>query len=201
MAAPATSRNLCDTCGKAKGISKCEGCSKIFCYNHFGDHRQELNQQLDEVEVSRDLFRQTLTEQTAKPQKHALIQEINDWERDSINKIRQTAEEARRMLLEHTTRHINEIEGKLNTLTDQLKQSRRQNDFVETEICQWKEELIRLEDDLVKLSNIGVREDSKPLVSKIYVDVLDGKCVNRHCYFKLEMTDRQKFNIDLTSSS
>jgi chromosome segregation ATPase len=171
-------RNLCNICRKARGICKCEGCLNVFCHDHFGNHRQELNKQLDGVEVDRDIFRQILNGQTAEPQKHALVQRINDWERDSINKIRQTAEEARRMLLEHTTRHINEIEGKLNTLTDQLKQSRRENDFVETEICQWKEELIRLEDDLVKLSNIGVREDSKPLVSKIYVDVLDGKCIH-----------------------
>jgi hypothetical protein len=175
MAAPATSRNLCDTCGKAKGISKCEGCSKIFCYNHFGDHRQELNQQLDEVEVSRDLFRQTLTEQTAKPQKHALIQEINDWERDSINKIRQTAEEARKMLPEHTTRHINEIEGKLNKLTDQLRRGRQENDFIETDLGHWKEQLTQLTKELSKPSNITLKQDLKPFVTKIYVDVSTGK--------------------------
>ncbi|CAF4504343.1 unnamed protein product, partial [Rotaria sp. Silwood2] len=50
MTTATTDKKLYDICQKAKGISKCEGCSKIFCYNHFGDHRQELNQQLDEVE-------------------------------------------------------------------------------------------------------------------------------------------------------
>ncbi|CAF2808119.1 unnamed protein product [Rotaria sp. Silwood2] len=60
MTTATTDKKLYDICQKAKGISKCEGCSKIFCYNHFGDHRQELNQQLDEVEVTCDLFRQTL---------------------------------------------------------------------------------------------------------------------------------------------
>ncbi len=38
------------------------------------DHRQTLGKQLDEVEHKRNIFRQTLTEQTTNPQKHSLIQ-------------------------------------------------------------------------------------------------------------------------------
>jgi chromosome segregation ATPase len=168
-------KNLCDICGKAKGIVKCEGCFKIFCYNHFGDHRQEWSQQLDEIEVRHDLFQQTLTEQTAEPQKHVLIQQINDWERDSIQKIEQTANEARDRLLKHTAEYITQIEVKLNKLTDQLKQCRLEKDFIETDLYQWKEELIQLNIDLTKLSNITLQEDPKPLVTKIYVDVPTDK--------------------------
>jgi hypothetical protein len=58
-----SSRNSCDICDKSKGISKCEGCEKIFCYNHFGNHRQELYEQLNEITVNSDLFRQTLSDQ------------------------------------------------------------------------------------------------------------------------------------------
>ena len=47
-------------------------------------------------------FRQTLTEQTTNPQKHSLIQQIDKWEQDSINKIQQTAEEARQLVFKHT---------------------------------------------------------------------------------------------------
>jgi len=175
MATATTNRNLCDACGKVKGISKCEGCSKIFCYNHFGDHRQELNKQLDDVEVSRDLFRQTLTEQTANPARHTLVQQINDWERSSIKRIRETANEAREMLLEHTTKYISEIEFKLNKITDQLRQSRQENDFVETDLRQWKEQLTQLTNELSKPSNIRLQEDSQPLVTKLYVNTTSGK--------------------------
>ncbi|CAF4821452.1 unnamed protein product, partial [Rotaria sp. Silwood2] len=63
MATATTDRKLYDICRKAKEISKCEDSSKIYCYNHFVNHRQELNKQLDEVEITRDLFRRTLTEQ------------------------------------------------------------------------------------------------------------------------------------------
>ncbi|CAF5087948.1 unnamed protein product, partial [Rotaria sp. Silwood1] len=164
MATAITDRNLCDTCDKAKGISKCEGCAKIFCYSHFGDHRQELNQQLDEVEVIRDLYRQTLTEQTADPQRDGLVQQINDWEKDSIKKIQETAEEARQILFRHRNGHIKQIEVKLNKLTDQLRQSRQENDFVETDLHQWKEQLSQLSRELTNSSSIILQQDLEPLV-------------------------------------
>jgi ABC-type transporter Mla subunit MlaD len=132
--ATAAGRSRCVTCDKDKATLRCGGCLQEFCYKHIADHRQELNKQLDEVEVNRDLFRQTLTEQTTDPQKNTLIQQINEWERDSITKIRQTAEEARETLLKHTTGHIRKVEIDLNKLTEQLRQNREEDDFFETDL-------------------------------------------------------------------
>jgi chromosome segregation ATPase len=169
--ATATGRNHCAICGKERRTVLCDGCSQTFCYNHLNDHRQELTKQLDEVEVTRDLLRQTLTEQTSQPRKHSLMKETDEWERDSINKIRETAEEARQLLYEHITGHITEIEVQLNKLTDNLRDSRQENDFVETDLKHWKEELHRLKEELTKPSSIILRRDSIPLVTKINVDL------------------------------
>jgi hypothetical protein len=67
------------------------------------------------------------------------------------------------------------MEMKLNKLTNQLRQSREENDFIETDLDQWKEELKQLSNELAKQSNITLRQESKPLVTKIYVDVPSGK--------------------------
>ena len=48
----------CVTCGKCVGQFKCEGCSKTFCAKHATEHRQVLNQQLDEVVIKHDTFQQ-----------------------------------------------------------------------------------------------------------------------------------------------
>ena len=119
----ATSNKIvaCFTCGNETGRVRCEGCSKAFCLNHFQDHLQELSKQLDEVEVTRDLFRQSLTEKKAKPQKHALIEQINQWENEAINKVQQAAEEVRQILLTYTTELHTTMEDRLNKLTDQLR--------------------------------------------------------------------------------
>jgi DNA repair exonuclease SbcCD ATPase subunit len=167
-------KNNCAICGKERRTVLCDGCSKTFCYNHLNDHRQELSKELDEIEVTRDIFRQTLTEQTSEPRKHPLMKQIDKWDRDSIRKIQETAEEARQQLFQHITEHITEIEVRLNKLTDQVRTSRQDNDFVETELNQWKHELQRLEEELNKPSRIVLQRDTVPLVTKINIDVTIG---------------------------
>ena len=159
----------CVTCGKDKAVMKCGGCSKDFCFNHMTDHRQELSRQLDEIENTRDLFRQSLTEQMSTPQKHALLRQIDQWEQESIYKIREAAEEERQLLMHHTEKYFNEIEIKLNKLTAQLRESREENDFIETDLRTWERQLKSLEEELRKPSNITVKQDSTPLVTKISV--------------------------------
>jgi len=175
MATP-TGRNLCVRCGKDKATLRCGGCLQEFCFNHLADHRQELKKQLDEFEVNRDLFRQTLNEQTTHPQKHALIQQINKWEHDSVQRIRKIAEEARQTILKHATKHNKQIEVDLNKLTEQLRQSREENDFHETDLRHWNEELIRLSKEVTNPSNIILREDAaSSLINKISVDITTSK--------------------------
>jgi hypothetical protein len=72
--AEATEKIRCVICNKEKATLKCGGCSQDFCYNHWDTHRQELNKQLDEIEMNRDIFRQSLTQQIEQPNNHTLIQ-------------------------------------------------------------------------------------------------------------------------------
>jgi chromosome segregation ATPase len=167
-------KNNCAICGKERRTVLCDGCSKPFCYNHLNGHRQELSKELDDVEVTRDIFRQTLTEQTSEPRKHPLMEKIDEWERDSIGKIQETAEKVRQQLFQCITEHITEIEVQLNKLTDQMRASRQDNDFVETELNQWKNELHRLKEELNKSSRIVLQRDTVPLITKINIDVTNG---------------------------
>lgn len=168
----ATNKSHCITCNKQRSTFRCSGCSQDFCFNHLTDHKRHLNKQLDEVELNRDLFRQTLNDRIAKPQKHVLIQEIDKWEQDSINKIRQTANETRQIIFEYTNQNIQELETKLTNLTHQLKQCRDENDFSEIDLHRWNEQLVQMTKDLVKPMNINIRQDNTQLVTKIAVDVI-----------------------------
>ena len=167
--AATTGKARCVTCGKEKTAYKCEGCSKRFCFDHLTDHRQALGKQLDEIENERNLFQQTLSEQKNNPQQHSLMQQIDTWERESIHKIRETADEARSLLVICTTGHINAIETELIRLTEQIKETRHENDVNEIILNELKQTLTRLGEQLVKPSDVAIQHDSSSFVTKISV--------------------------------
>ncbi|CAF1526082.1 unnamed protein product, partial [Adineta steineri] len=160
----------CCICGKEKGGVRCEGCSRIFCINDFANHRQELSQQLDEVVVTRDLSQQILIDKKAEPQNNPWIEQINAWELQSINIIKEAAEQARQTLFKHSAGLYTEIEGRLNQLTEQLRQAQQENEFFETDINIWKRELTELKNELTQPSTVIIKHGSEPLVTNIVID-------------------------------
>lgn len=175
LLAMASARTPCVVCNKERSTFKCGGCLQEFCFNHLTEHKQKLSRELDEVELNRDVLRQTLLEYTSEPSKHHLIEEINQWEHRSIKQIQQVAEEARQRVLEYSGGFIKGLEMKLNKLTDQLRQRRDENDFYETDLCQWSDELVQLTQEITKPSNINLREDRVPFIYKIVVDTIPSK--------------------------
>ena len=174
--ASASKETICTICGKANGRVRCEGCLQLFCYNHLNEHRQDLSIQLDEIETSRDLFRQTLTETTSQSQNHGLIQQIDEWERQSITFIRQMAAETKQKLIKYIEQFNIQLEETLNKLTDALRQSRADNDYFEPNLNRWREQLKQLQEHLIKPSNITIRHDLALPLKRITVDI-SGKTV------------------------
>jgi uncharacterized protein (DUF3084 family) len=95
------------TCDKGIGQFKCEGCSQIFCIKHVIEHRQTLNQQLDEIFLEHDALQQATNEN--KSQYKSLMTSIEQWEQKSINKIRQMAKEARQKVAQLADTHKSEL--------------------------------------------------------------------------------------------
>jgi hypothetical protein len=175
--ATATGKTRCLTCGKERATSTCSGCLEDFCLKHLVEHRQELNKQFDEIEVHRDVFQQTILQQINQSHKHPLIQQIDQWENDSIHKIKQIAEETKEILSKHTNEHINQIKEKLNQLTNQLRQSREEEDFTETNLQKWKEEIQLMTEQFNKPSNILIQQTSIPLINQIHVHIIPRKYI------------------------
>ena len=170
-----TSRNYCFICEKEKSTYTCNGCSKQFCRQHLKDHENEL--ELDRIENERNIFRQTLSERIKQPNKHDLIQQINQWEQLSINKIQQTAEGNREVILKLMNKHFEKIEIDLNLLTNQIKEIRQESDFNELNFIDLRNKLGRLQKKLNNPENISLKEDNLPLsfINNIYVDIGDRK--------------------------
>lgn len=171
-------KQLCATCNIQRGIFKCDGCSNMFCSMHTVQHRQAITQGLVDVEEIRDSVQTILTEQANDPQVKAkslcdkLTKIVNDWEEQSIQKIRQVAEEVRSNVVQKTTGRLNQMQLRLQQLSDELQQSRRNDDFIEPDLNAWKGKLNQLKDELIKSPKVVVREDYTKLIPNLGVYLL-----------------------------
>jgi uncharacterized coiled-coil DUF342 family protein len=166
---------LCIKCNIQKSVVKCEGCRQLFCFDDLSIHRQQLSKQLDGIEVNRQTFQHILNEQTNNPQNHSFIKQIDQWEKESINKIQQTANECRQVLFEHTSGYIDQMKINLIKLTDELREIRKQNDFNESDIRQFQNKLTQLVKELDQPPNISIQQYSRPLINKISVVISSRK--------------------------
>ena len=168
-------RGKCFICGKKKIVYPCGGCLEKFCLQHLNEHRQELGQNLNKIENDRDKLQQSLIEQKSNRKKLSLIQRVDRWEADSINKIRQAAEECRQLLDQRENAHLLDMENKLTKLTEEMKQIRKDDEFNEIDLKQLEAKLSKLQNELGQPRNIKIQEESAPFISKISVVVSSGK--------------------------
>lgn len=159
----------CFACNKEKFVYECEGCSKQFCVKDMNEHLQTLSTQLGELEKERDQFQKILTQQQNDPKTLPLMQEIDEWENDSIMKVKQTAEECRRSLIKHKNDHFIEIEKKLFHIKEQLKNMRRVDEFKEINLEELKTQLTQLMQELEKPHYTKIQEDPTSFISKISI--------------------------------
>src|SRR5579871_3599164 len=130
-------KTSCATCGKVAGFFTCRGCQKDFCKRHVAEHQQELSKQLDELTLDHDQFRQNLTEQTKEPRQHPLMKQIDEWEQQSIKKIRDVANDVRKQVHNLIKQHITELAEDLTKIAQELRKAREDDDFYETDLQQW----------------------------------------------------------------
>ena len=112
--------------------------------------------------------------------KHHLIQQINQWEQRSIDKIQQTAEQNRQLIFKQMNEHFQNIEIDLNRLTDQIKETRQESDFNELNLIDLRNKLERLQKKLNHPSNISLKQNnsSSSFINRIYVNIGDRKLTN-----------------------
>jgi hypothetical protein len=119
--ATATNKIKCFNCDDKEDIYECKGCLKTFCFDHLKDHRKPIDEDFNQIEHHFNLFRQKLNKQKDEPKKRPFISEIDQWEKESIQKIKQTAEQCRQRLIKYTNQCLLHLEENFNDLINQIK--------------------------------------------------------------------------------
>ncbi|CAF4267198.1 unnamed protein product, partial [Adineta steineri] len=143
--------------------------SKEFCLTHLTEHQQNLNEELNYIINDYDQFKQRINEQKQNPQNDLLIKKINKWERNSIEKIQQRAQDCRNIVTEYSPTFINEIEMKFKDLKKQIKQIQKENEFNEINLNYLTNQLIEITEELYNPSKISIQQNSQPFTNDISV--------------------------------
>jgi len=163
----ATSNTImkCFACEEEITTYMCTGCSKYFCVDDLMKHREELKLQFHQIEDQRNQFAQTLDDQKNN---HPLIQQITQWERISIEKIRQTAEEQRNLVQQYSQI----IQVKLRSFTEEMQNIVKTKDFNEIILKKLQIQLEDLKNQLYQTNYIEIKQDSSStFINKLLINI------------------------------
>jgi len=170
--ATATFTSHCLNCEEQEDIYVCKGCLKTFCYQHLQHHREEINQNFNQFQDNSNLFRENIIDQKNQINNRPSIQKINKWEKESIQKIKQTADKCRERIIKYTNEYITDIQKNLNDISEQSKQIRKENKLNESLLIQLITKLEDLKKELDQPSKFLVEQQQK-LTSFIHkIDIL-----------------------------
>ncbi|CAF4004796.1 unnamed protein product [Adineta steineri] len=164
--AMANNKTLCYTCIEEKITFNCKGCSKEFCLTDLTEHCEILTNALHSITYQYNEFKQTIHEQKQNPHNHLLIEKINQWEIESIDKIQQKAQEYRENAIKSLQTCINDIEMKFKDLDEQITQIQKEN---EINLNYLRNQLKEMTEELNNPLKISIKQDLQSLINEISI--------------------------------
>ncbi|CAF0878879.1 unnamed protein product [Rotaria sordida] len=147
----------CCKCDKSSQTFTCNGCNQTFCNHHTDEHREELTQQMKNIEQEHNVLKQRLSQQTISK---TLLAQIDQWKKKSIEKIQWAAQIVRTNLQQFTEELNNHMSDLINKLSNELRLSREKSEYSEDDLHRWMKHLEELQIDLEKLSKIELSHDN-----------------------------------------
>jgi len=134
-----------NTSCKKTGISVCYGCKNQYCVDHLVEHRRYLYQQFQRVLIEKELFDQevqprSVSESSTKEQT-SLFKEIDQWENEMIDAIRQTAKHGRKIIKKLADEGKQKVREDYDELSKEISERLDHDDYYESDIERLREEL------------------------------------------------------------
>ena len=161
----------------------CSGCSKHFCFDHLLEHRRDIEQEFHQLENNHDQIREQINDLQINPTKHSIIKQIDQWEKDSIDKIKQQAQQCRTQFIHHSNSFLRQIEEELNHLAKQITGIHQKNKFNEADLNDLKKRLAKLEEELNQPTNLSIKQRPTSFINNISLLSPLGKGKNSWRFF------------------
>ncbi|CAF1552921.1 unnamed protein product [Rotaria sp. Silwood1] len=175
----------CTKCAsKGVGIFKCQGCSNVFCRKHASEHRDNLSHQLDELVSEHDQLYQLINQENNGY--YTLINQIDQWEKNSIIKIQQVAQNIRQDIVQYIKSQKENASETLKYFSQRLRKAREEDDYIENDLHLWSLKLENIKKDLTTMnSSIILREDLKDtLIANVYLSSIKQQILTNESFLR-----------------
>jgi hypothetical protein len=165
----------CSLCNNPMGIYTCHGCCRAFCVEHSVTHRNQLQAQLRDLRHRHNAMQTNVNNYNPQNDRRNLIEEINNWKQQSIQKIEQAAREALTnvmgMLSVNGQSQLDPLLECHTAFADRLQQAETTKDFRERHLDYWQQFLDDLQQNFnrFRTAHIGIEYCKMPFISKIIV--------------------------------
>ncbi|CAM4777608.1 unnamed protein product [Rotaria magnacalcarata] len=177
--------NHCSKCSTNVGTCNCAGCKDYFCTKHFITHRKELQTSLEQIiDTPNRLIKQFNENDHSISLKTALLNQIDQWQNEIIQKVHQTADNIRQQVTQVLNSQREETKKKFQELVDELQKRREEDDFVEDDLVRLKNRAHQLQQELEQLqqhSDLG-----------LHIEKSDGVDWAHLIYIESKSTDNKK---------
>jgi len=148
-----TTSKQCSTCQKPTGIMHCTGCDAHFCSKDFRTHRDTLFKEMDKIVEERNVLQAKISQTTqTSDSRHPLIEQIDEWEKTTIRKVQETAEQTREQVHKALSSKRVKITNEFKSFSQKLADLKETEDFVEHDLARLKQMIQQLHQDLQKLN-------------------------------------------------
>ncbi len=146
-------------CEKGSGIYFCTGCNKNFCKKDFQNHRETLNNELYGIIEDRNILQEKMPNSTQqKDICSPLLLQIDQWQKATIEKVEQAAEQARQQVRQILNSKRTEMTSEFEKFSQALVQLKETEDFAEQDLKKLKQTFTRLNQDLKQLAQSSAIE-------------------------------------------
>ncbi|CAM4891818.1 unnamed protein product [Rotaria socialis] len=144
------SANRCSVCKTRAGTCFCPGCKAYFCDDDFQNHRASLFDELNVLTSDRNDLHAQINEVSSNMQTDKQLAKVDEWQRTTIEKVKQAAESARQQIMKIKNSKHEEIAKSFLALSQELDELRETKGIVEQDIVRLNQAARKLSEDLKK---------------------------------------------------
>ena len=139
----------CSVCKKELGSMHCTGCDAYLCMKDFKLHRDELSTKMDGVVEERNRLQDEINN-VAQPndQQNPLIEQIDQWQKVTIEKVKQVAAQARQQAIQLVTSKQEKITTEFQSFSQELAHLKESENYVEPDLTRLSQMINQLKQDL-----------------------------------------------------